>query len=35
MPVEICFRKIRSENPDGIICYGFKFRPSRELKVST
>jgi len=27
MPVEACFRKLRDEGPDGIICYGFKFRP--------
>jgi hypothetical protein len=30
MPVEVCFRRIRSDNPDGIVCYGFKFRPSNE-----
>jgi uncharacterized OB-fold protein len=27
MPVETCFRKIRAQNRDGIIIYGFKFRP--------
>ena len=36
MPVEVCFRKIREEGKDGIICYGFKFKPlersSRNVK---
>jgi uncharacterized OB-fold protein len=27
MPVESCFRKLRTDGKDGIICYGFKFRP--------
>jgi len=27
MPVEACFRKIREEGKEGVICYGFKFRP--------
>jgi len=27
MPVEVCFRKLRAEGKDGIICYGFKFKP--------
>lgn len=27
MPVESCFRKIRTQGREGIICYGFKFRP--------
>ncbi len=28
MPVEACFRKIREEGKEGVICYGFKFRPT-------
>jgi len=28
MPVEACFRKIREEGKEGVICYGFKFRPA-------
>ncbi|UCD72725.1 MAG: Zn-ribbon domain-containing OB-fold protein [Candidatus Bathyarchaeota archaeon] len=28
MPVEVCFRKIREEGKEGVICYGFKFRPT-------
>jgi hypothetical protein len=28
MPVEVCFRKIREQGKHGIICYGFKFRPT-------
>jgi len=28
MPVEVCFRKLRTLGKDGIICYGFKFRPA-------
>jgi uncharacterized OB-fold protein len=27
MPVETCFRKLREQNEDGIIVYGFKFKP--------
>lgn len=27
MPVEVCFRKLRALGKQGIICYGFKFRP--------
>jgi uncharacterized OB-fold protein len=27
MDVESCFRKLRVQGKDGIICYGFKFRP--------
>ena len=27
MPVEFCFRKLREQGNEGIICYGFKFRP--------
>jgi len=27
MPVEACFRKLRALGKQGIICYGFKFRP--------
>jgi uncharacterized OB-fold protein len=27
MPVEVCFRKLRTQGRQGIICYGFKFRP--------
>lgn len=30
MPVEACFRKIREEGKEGVICYGFKFRPAGE-----
>jgi len=28
MPVEACFRKLREQGKEGIICYGFKFRPT-------
>ncbi len=28
MRVEVCFRKLREQGKDGIICYGFKFRPA-------
>lgn len=28
MGVEACFRKLRDQGKDGIICYGFKFRPT-------
>jgi len=27
MPVEVCFRKLMEQGKEGIICYGFKFRP--------
>ena len=27
MPVETCFRKLTSQGKEGIICYGFKFKP--------
>lgn len=27
MPVEACFRKLTAQGKEGIICYGFKFRP--------
>jgi hypothetical protein len=27
MPVEACFRRLRVQNREGIIVYGFKFRP--------
>lgn len=27
MSVEACFRRLRDEGREGIICYGFKFRP--------
>jgi uncharacterized OB-fold protein len=27
MPVEVCFRKLTSQDEEGIICYGFKFKP--------
>jgi len=27
MPVEVCFRKLMAQGKDGIICYGFKFKP--------
>jgi len=27
MPVETCFRRLRVQNKEGIIIYGFKFRP--------
>ena len=27
MPVEACFRKVTSKGKEGIVCYGFKFRP--------
>lgn len=33
MRVETCFRKLRAESPEGIICYGFKFRPERHPKI--
>ncbi len=28
MPVESCFRKLTAQGKEGIICYGFKFRPT-------
>ena len=28
MPVKNCFRKIRTLGKEGIICYGFKFKPT-------
>ena len=27
MPVEVCFRKLFTQGTEGMICYGFKFRP--------
>jgi len=27
MPVETCFRRLRAQNKEGVIIYGFKFRP--------
>jgi uncharacterized OB-fold protein len=27
MPVETCFRRLRVQNKEGVIVYGFKFRP--------
>ncbi|MGC8923705.1 MAG: Zn-ribbon domain-containing OB-fold protein [Candidatus Micrarchaeia archaeon] len=27
MPVEMVFRKLHEDNPEGLITYGFKFRP--------
>jgi uncharacterized OB-fold protein len=27
MPIEACFRRIRSENDTGLVLYGFKFKP--------
>ena len=30
MPVEVCFRKIREQGKEGIIIYGFKFKPTCE-----
>ena len=27
MPVEACFRKLTAQGKEGMICYGFKFRP--------
>ncbi len=27
MPVQTCFRKLMEQGKDGIICYGFKFKP--------
>ena len=30
MPVEMVFRRIREEGPEGVIQYGYKFRPSSQ-----
>jgi len=30
MSVETCFRKLMEQGKDGIICYGFKFKPEDE-----
>ena len=32
MPVETCFRKLRDQGPDGLIIYGFKFRPTDDAR---
>lgn len=32
MPVETCFRKLMTQGKEGIICYGFKFRPIDKVK---
>ena len=32
MPVEACFRKLMAQGKEGIICYGFKFRPIDEAR---
>lgn len=29
MPLEMVFRRIREEGPEGVIQYGYKFRPAR------
>lgn len=34
MPVEVCFRKLREEGKNGVICYGFKFKPIEGLATS-
>ena len=34
MPVEFAFRKISSEGSEGVITYGFKFRPKGYPKMS-
>ena len=34
MPVENCFRKLREQGKEGLICYGFKFRPTDSSKQS-
>ncbi len=31
-PVEACFRRIRAYGSEGIVCYGFKFRPRQDGK---
>jgi len=31
MPVESCFRKIREEDKSGLILYGFKFKPVKNI----
>jgi len=33
MPVEVCFRKLMTQGEEGIICYGFKFRPTDNTKI--
>jgi len=33
MPVEACFRKLMTQGKEGIICYGFKFRPIENAKT--
>ena len=33
MPVKVCFRKLMTQGEEGIICYGFKFRPQDDLKM--
>jgi len=30
MPVASCFRKLRAQNKEGIIIYGFKFKPATD-----
>lgn len=30
IPVEACFRRLRDQGKEGIICYGFKFRLSED-----
>lgn len=32
MPVEACFRKLMAQGKEGIISYGFKFRPVEDAK---
>jgi uncharacterized OB-fold protein len=32
MSVEACFRKLRDQGHDGIIVYGFKFRPTDDVQ---
>ena len=34
MPVEACFRKIREQGKEGVICYGFKFKPTDDASES-
>jgi len=31
MPVEACFRKLNDQGKEGIVCYGFKFRPINNI----
>jgi len=33
MSVEACFRKLRDQGHDGIIVYGFKFRPTDDAQM--